>query len=596
MANVAQNLLQYTTNAMVAYRSNNAATGPVSAGWTAVKVDAFVPSTTGFAAQLMTDGQGHYRIAMRGTDSVNPLNPNSDLSLDAALAAGKWHPQMDDAIRFTGEAIKEIKRIEGVDSLDQVRDRLDGSGHSAGGGLYEVSGKFYGLSGVNLDGPGMGQQVQSDRFAQLKQEQRNNGLADLQDNYEWNAGDFQRRQYTAVGEAGQNTPGVDLYVSPSLQMRNSTLANVYQSGVELGSTGLWVVGSQIGAQHGLASIAKLEGFGDAMRTQADLFAQQNLAKGLSASGYAEGSHQYESLGGSGMAFSVTVYKNSAGQLVEVRVPGQWLGGTFEAKGAPIASVADANGKVHALGVMDPVDSMPEVVVTASRIQDPPATRLEVGNAVSELAVLKERQKEADSALKAAEFARAQALAEQASRTSAELAEARRRWQAGQQEAIKAAYREEHQVLTAPMAGTVQQLAVHTVGGVVNPAQGLMVVVPQEGGIEVEAQVLNKDVGFLRVGMPATVKLDAFEFTKFGALDGVVQWIAADAVKDERLGSYYPVRIALKGTHLPVAVGGQHPVARLGMAVTADVLIGQRKAYEFFLGPLLKYQKESLRER
>lgn len=224
------------------------------------------------------------------------------------------------------------------------------------------------------------------------------------------------------------------------------------------------------------------------------------------------------------------------------------------------------------------------------------TRLEVGNAVSELAVLKERQKEADSALKAAEFARAQALAEQASRTSAELAEARRRWQAGQQEAIKAAYREEHQVLTAPMAGTVQQLAVHTVGGVVNPAQGLMVVVPQEGGIEVEAQVLNKDVGFLRVGMPATVKLDAFEFTKFGALDGVVQWIAADAVKDERLGSYYPVRIALKGTHLPVAVGGQHPVARLGMAVTADVLIGQRKAYEFFLGPLLKYQKESLRER
>ncbi len=224
------------------------------------------------------------------------------------------------------------------------------------------------------------------------------------------------------------------------------------------------------------------------------------------------------------------------------------------------------------------------------------TRLEVGNAVSELAVLKERQKEADSALKAAEFARAQALAEQASRTSAELAEARRRWQAGQQEAIKAAYREEHQVLTAPMAGTVQQLAVHTVGGVVNPAQGLMVVVPQEGGIEVEAQVLNKDVGFLRVGMPATVKLDAFEFTKFGALDGVVQWIAADAVKDERLGSYYPVRIALRGTHLPVAVGGQHPVARLGMAVTADVLIGQRKAYEFFLGPLLKYQKESLRER
>lgn len=337
MANVAQNLLQYTTNAMVAYRSNNAATGAMPAGWAAVKVERFDAQTTGFAAQLMTDGQGHYRIAMRGTDSVNPLNPNSDLSLDAALAAGKWHPHMDDAIRFTGAAILQIQRDQNFRTLDQARAVLDGSGHSAGGGLYEVSGKFYGLRGVNLDGPGMGQQVQSDRFAQLKQEQRNNGLADLQDNYEWTAGDFQRRQYTAVGEVGQNTPGVDLYVSPSLQMRNSTLANVYQSGVELGSTGLWVVGSQIGAQHGLASIAKLEGFGDAMKTQVDLFTQQNLAKGLSASGYAEGSHQYESLGGSGMAFSVTVYKNSAGQLVGVRVPGQWLGGTFEAKRAHMNS-------------------------------------------------------------------------------------------------------------------------------------------------------------------------------------------------------------------------------------------------------------------
>jgi hypothetical protein len=77
MSNVAQNLLQYTTNAMAAYGSNNAASGAMPAGWTAVRVDRFEASTTGFAGQLMTDGQGNYRIAIRGTDSWNPLNPAS---------------------------------------------------------------------------------------------------------------------------------------------------------------------------------------------------------------------------------------------------------------------------------------------------------------------------------------------------------------------------------------------------------------------------------------------------------------------------------------------------------------------------------------
>lgn len=68
------------------------------------------------------------------------------------------------------------------------------------------------------------------------------------------------------------------------------------------------------------------------------------------------------------------------------------------------------------------------------------------------------------------------------------------------------------------------------------------------------------------------------------------------MKHEQLGQVFPVRIALKQTQLPVAVEGAHPEIRIGMAVTADVAIGKRKAYEFFLGPLLKYKNESLRER
>lgn len=224
------------------------------------------------------------------------------------------------------------------------------------------------------------------------------------------------------------------------------------------------------------------------------------------------------------------------------------------------------------------------------------SRLEVSTQSNELAVLKERIKESQSALRASQLAKQQTQAEYISKVSAEMTDSRRRMQVGQQENVKATYRESYQVLTSPIAGSVQQLTVNTVGGVVNAAQPLMTVVPKEGGIEVESNVLNKDVGFLRVGMPVTVKLDAFEFTKYGSLEGSVQWIGADAVKVEQLGQVYPVRIILKNTSLPMRVNGELPEIRIGMSVVADVAIGKRKAYEFFIGPLLKYKNESLRER
>ena len=150
-------------------------------------------------------------------------------------------------------------------------------------------------------------------------------------------------------------------------------------------------------------------------------------------------------------------------------------------------------------------------------------------------------------------------------------------------------------MIAPISGTIQQLSVNTIGGVVNASQAVLSVVPGEDGLEVAAQVMNKDIGFLRTGQPVTVKLDAYEFTKYGSLSGELQWIGADAVKDEKLGQVFPVRIILHDTRLPVEVNGEHPALRIGMSVTADIAIGKRKAYEYFLGPLLKYKNESLRE-
>ena len=113
MANVANNFLQYGINARSAYSVNNAANAPAIGNWTAVKVDAFRAASSGFAAQLYTDGQGNYRVAMRGTDELR-----GDLPPDVALATGRWHGQMTDAIRFMNHV------NHGVRSCNQTNHQL----------------------------------------------------------------------------------------------------------------------------------------------------------------------------------------------------------------------------------------------------------------------------------------------------------------------------------------------------------------------------------------------------------------------------------------------------------------------------------------
>jgi hemolysin D len=147
---------------------------------------------------------------------------------------------------------------------------------------------------------------------------------------------------------------------------------------------------------------------------------------------------------------------------------------------------------------------------------------------------------------------------------------------------------------APVAGTVQELAVHTVGAVVSPAQELMKVVPADAGIEVEALLQNKDVGFVREGQLAQVKIDTFNFTKYGLINAKVLDISNDAVEDPRLGWVFRIRLLLDKDW--VAVEGKRIRVSPGMAITAEVKTGKRRLIEFFLSPLLRYKQESVRER
>lgn len=164
----------------------------------------------------------------------------------------------------------------------------------------------------------------------------------------------------------------------------------------------------------------------------------------------------------------------------------------------------------------------------------------------------------------------------------------------QQEWVKADQRGRLMRMTAPVAGTVQQLAVSTVGGVVTPAQPLMVIVPKDNVLEVEAMLPNKDIGFVNPGQDAEVKVETFPFTKYGTIHGKITQVSSDAIQDEKLGLIYVTRVKLAKDTLQV----ENKLVRLtpGMAVTVEVKTGTRRVIEYFLSPLMQYGSESLRER
>lgn len=158
---------------------------------------------------------------------------------------------------------------------------------------------------------------------------------------------------------------------------------------------------------------------------------------------------------------------------------------------------------------------------------------------------------------------------------------------------KAQTRQALLVLDAPVAGTVQQLAVHTLGGVVTTAQALMEVVPDDA-LEVEAQLQNKDVGFVTVGQRAAVKIEAFPYTRYGYLDGTVTQVSNDAVQDRKQGLTFAVRIRLDTNR--IHVDNRWITLTPGMMVTADIRTGRRSVIGYFLDPLMQTARESMRER
>lgn len=177
-------------------------------------------------------------------------------------------------------------------------------------------------------------------------------------------------------------------------------------------------------------------------------------------------------------------------------------------------------------------------------------------------------------------------------TMSQLVEAKRQLNAYEEELKKADDTNQQSVITAPISGRVNQLAVHTLGGVVSEGQAIMMVVPDDAVMEIEAYADNKDIGFIQTGQTAEVKVETFNFQKYGMVNATVDEISPDAgsnPQDKETYQKYRLTLGLENDTSGIELTP-------GMNVSAEIKIKKKRIIDFFLDPFRKYKDEALRER
>jgi hemolysin D len=159
---------------------------------------------------------------------------------------------------------------------------------------------------------------------------------------------------------------------------------------------------------------------------------------------------------------------------------------------------------------------------------------------------------------------------------------------------KTTYVNAKQQIIAPVDGFINKLLIHTVGGVVSPAEKLIILVPADSPLIISVLVENKDIGFIAEEMASSIKVDTFNFQKYGILDGQVTHVARDSIEDKEQGLVYEVYVEPQKTSLMVE-GVLTPITT-GMSVTAEIKVGKRRIIEFFIYPLIKYLDEGISVR
>jgi hemolysin D len=226
----------------------------------------------------------------------------------------------------------------------------------------------------------------------------------------------------------------------------------------------------------------------------------------------------------------------------------------------------------------------------------------------ESAVDAERGVQADDARASLEAQRRSVRSQYEAGLLTDLAKAQTQVGELSQQLIQAQNKSSQTELRSPIAGVVNELGVHTLHGVVTPAQHLMSIVPDSGNLIIEARLENRDVGFVREGQTVKVKVETFNFTRYGLLDGRVIGVSRDVVGQDEARAQanatpttqsagspaYVARIALAKTTM--LIDGQVEELQPGMAVTADIRTGNRTIIDYLLSPLRRRTEESLHER
>lgn len=274
-----------------------------------------------------------------------------------------------------------------------------------------------------------------------------------------------------------------------------------------------------------------------------------------------------------------------------------LEATLALRQAEIATVRQTAAKLEATLPMsrtreaDYQQLVSQGFISGHATQDKTRERTELEQ---DLQVQRARQAETQANAREAEQAKAAFITETRRLLHDRLAQASSKMAQLKAEQTKAGQRERMTRLRAPVDGVVQQLAVHSVGGVVTTAQPLMVVVPEGAGLSAEISIANLDIGFVQAGQPAVVKLETFAYTRYGTVDATVSLVTADAVTDDKKGSYYPA--TLKLSQQDMLIDGRRVRLSPGMNITAEIKTGQRRIIEYLLSPVQRAGSESLRER
>jgi adhesin transport system membrane fusion protein len=175
---------------------------------------------------------------------------------------------------------------------------------------------------------------------------------------------------------------------------------------------------------------------------------------------------------------------------------------------------------------------------------------------------------------------------------AELSEANAKISALSEGSVGLADRVKQAEIRSPMRGTVKQLFVHTIGGVVQPGKEIVEVVPSDEDLLLEARVLPRDIAFLRPGQPALVKFTAYDFSIYGGLEGTLEHIGADTVVDEKGNAFYEVRVRTKTN----TIGAKHMPIIPGMVAEVNILTGKKSILSYLLKPVLRAKAAALTER